>query len=300
MIITATALTSLMVGFRSNFQDGLAMAQPMHEQIATVIPGTGKSTTYGWLGQWPAFREWAGDRVFNDMQAQAYQILNKTWESSVEVGREEIEDDEIGVYAPMFTEMGRATGVFPSELVFPLLNSGFGNVCYDGQFFFDTDHPVYPNADGTGVAETVSNMQAGAGTSWFLLDTTRALKPLIYQTRRAPNFQALTKMDDQNVFVSNKFQYGVDLRANAGYGFWQMAFGSQAALTPANLRAAYEAMRGFKADGGRPLNIMPNLLVVPTSLETTAEEILDKERLASGESNTLYKKFDKLVAPWLN
>ncbi|MEZ5571181.1 MAG: Mu-like prophage major head subunit gpT family protein [Halioglobus sp.] len=299
MIITPSSLSALMVGFRKNFQDGLAMTPPEHERVATTIPSTGKSTTYGWLGKWPKFREWVGDRVFKDMQAHSYSILNKKYESSVSVGRDEIEDDEIGVYGPMMMEMGQATSAFPSELVFPLLTAGFASLCYDGQFFFDTDHPVAANVDGTGAVTTVSNMQAGALTPWFLLDTSRVLKPLIYQLRRAPAFAALTDPKDEQVFMTDTYRYGVDLRANAGYGFWQMAHGSKIALTYDNLWAAYSAMRAFKSDGGRPLNIKPNLLVVPTSMEKTALDIVDKEFLAGGESNSLYKKFEVLATSWL-
>ena len=59
--------------------------------------------------------------------------------------------------------MGRASQVFPDELVFGLLKTGGSTLCYDGQFFFDTDHPVFPNVDGTGTAVLVSNVAAGAG-----------------------------------------------------------------------------------------------------------------------------------------
>ena len=31
---------------------------------------------------------------------------------------------------------------------------------------------------------------------------------------------------DSNVFMSKKFIYGADSRGNAGFGFWQMAVGS--------------------------------------------------------------------------
>ena len=300
MIVTPASLTALMVGFRREFQDAMGVAESQHEMIATTVPGTGKSTTYGWLGQWPGFREWVGDRVIKDMEAHAYSIVNKDWESSVGVKRTTIEDDEIGVYGPMFQEMGRATAVFPAELLFPMLAAGFTTLCYDGQNFFDTDHPVNAEVDGSGADASVSNMQAGAEpNNWYLLDTTRALKPLIYQLRKAPVFTAMTKMDDEAVFTSNEFRYGVDLRANAGYGFWQMAFGSKAVLNYDNLWAAYEAMRGFTADGGRPLNIQPNLLVVPTGQEKVAAELIDNQRLSGGESNSLYKKFTVLASPWV-
>lgn len=67
---------------------------------------------------------------------------------------------------------------------------------------------------------------AGADTQWYLLCTTRPLKPLIFQQRKPPHFIAMTNETDTSVFMNKQFLYGVDGRANAGYGFWQMAFGS--------------------------------------------------------------------------
>lgn len=86
--------------------------------------------------------------------------------------------------------------------------------------------------DGTtntlkGTAELlVAPELAGADQAWYLLCTNRPLKPLIYQKRKEPKFVSLTNDTDANVFMKKQFLYGVDSRSNAGYGFWQMAFGS--------------------------------------------------------------------------
>lgn len=62
--------------------------------------------------------------------------------------------------------------------------------------------------------------------SWFLLCTNRFLKPFIYQVRKKIKFVSLTKETDENVFMLDQYVYGADGRSNAGYGFWQMAYGS--------------------------------------------------------------------------
>lgn len=67
---------------------------------------------------------------------------------------------------------------------------------------------------------------AGNDTAWYLLCTTKPLKPIIYQERKAPKFDALIDDKDENVFMRKQYLYGVHSRANAGYGFWQMAYGS--------------------------------------------------------------------------
>lgn len=72
---------------------------------------------------------------------------------------------------------------------------------------------------------------AGSDTAWFLLCTTRPIKPLIYQQRKKVKFVSKTNETDDNVFMSKTFLYGADSRGNAGFGFWQMAYGSDGTTT---------------------------------------------------------------------
>lgn len=67
---------------------------------------------------------------------------------------------------------------------------------------------------------------AGHDSAWFLLCTARPIKPIIFQRRQPPKFVSLTAETDQNVFMRKEYLYGSDERCNVGYGFWQMAFGS--------------------------------------------------------------------------
>lgn len=61
---------------------------------------------------------------------------------------------------------------------------------------------------------------------WYLLCTKRAIKPLVFQIREKPNFVSLDSENDENVFYRKEYIYGVDARYNAGYGLWQLAYGS--------------------------------------------------------------------------
>lgn len=290
-VISAALLANLFTGFKTSFQGAFAGVSPSFERIATVVPSSTKTEDYAWLGKWPRIREWIGDRQVNELAASRYSITNKSFETTVEVDRDDIEDDRVGIYTPMFAELGRAVAVFPDELVYGLLAAGFTTKCYDGQYFFDTDHPV-----GEGV---VSNMQAGAQTPWFLLDTSRALKPIIYQKRRPFGFDALDKASDQNVFLRKKYIYGSDGRCNVGFGFWQMAFGSKADLTPENYEAARAAMMSLRDDSGRPLGLKPDLLVVPGTLEGKANRILKNQTKANGETNEWAGSAEPLVSAYL-
>ena len=118
------------------------------------------------------------------------------------------------------------------------------------------------------------------------------------QTRRAPNMVAMTKLDDEKVFMTDQFRFGVDCRRNVGFSFWQLAYGSRKALTADNLWAAIEAMRAFKADGGEKLGIKPTVLVVPSSLEKLATRLLERE-LDANSSNELKGRLQLIVADYL-
>ena len=68
---------------------------------------------------------------------------------------------------------------------------------------------------------------AGNDKAWFLLDTHRPVKPIIVQKRKAPKFVSKTDEKDDNVFLKDTYLYGVDYRGNVGFGFPQMAYGSE-------------------------------------------------------------------------
>ncbi|EIG6242643.1 Mu-like prophage major head subunit gpT family protein [Escherichia coli] len=311
--ITPAMITALMTGYRSDFQAGMSMAPSQYKKIAMTVPSTSKSNTYGWLGQFPQFREWIGSRVIEKMKAYGYAIVNKTFEGTVAISRDDFEDDNLGIYSPLFQEMGRAAAVQPDELVFAALRDGISAACYDGQNFFDTEHPVYPKVDGSGDAQMVSNMfvaktgSVGAqadysGPAWYLLDCSRAVKPLIYQDRRKAELVAQTKVDEGRAFTDNEFVFGASARRNVGYGFWQMAYMMQSPLTLDALWHDWSAMREFTADGGRKLGIKPTHIVVPTSLEKQAVQLLERELFADGNatvSNEMKGKLELVVADYL-
>ena len=298
MIINKGNLTALFVAFKAAFAAGLGQAPSQIELIATTVPSSTSAEEYGWLGAFPNMREWLGDRVVNGMATHGYTIRNKSFEMTVGVPRPAIEDDQYGIYSPMMSEMGRAAAAHPDQLGFQLLKNGAATLCYDGQNFFDTDHPVIA-ADGSIVTQANWDNNSGSGTAWYLLDTSRALKPLIFQSRKKPNFVAKTGETDDNVFDRNEYVNGVDSRCNVGFGFWQLAYGSRKALDETNLVAAYTAMTERLGDHGRPLGIKPTKLVVPPSLEFAARKLVNATTLANGADNVMKGLVEVVVSPWL-
>lgn len=296
MLLNAQNLNIAFTGFNAAFQRGLGQAQPQWSSVATRVPSTTAEERYGWLGKIPNVREWIGARHVHKLAAHDYTVRNRDFENTVAVDANDIADDRVGIYAPIFEEFGRATAAFPDQLVFGALKDGFAQLAYDGQYFFDTDHPVL---DETGNEVSVANTDGGSGTPWFLIDDQRALKPILYQVRQEFDLVRKDRPEDDNVFEHRELLYGTHGRVNVGYGFWQFAWGSKQTLDKANYAAAREALMGMKGDYGRPLGVMPRLLVVPPSLEGEALEILNAERDSAGATNVYRNTARLLVVPWL-
>lgn len=296
MIINAENLSAVRTGFSTLYSKGLGQAKSQYASITTTVPSSTREQKYGWLGKFPKVREWIGARAVQNLSQGDYAIKEKKWELTIGVDRDDIETDNIGVYAPMFEEMGLSAGGTWDELSFALLKAGFSTLCYDGQNYFDTDHPVL---DEAGNPTSVANTDGGAGTPWFLIDASRAMKPIILQKRKDFKFVSKDKETDDNVFDLNEYVYGADARANVGFGFWQFAWGSKQTLNAASYAAARAALMSMKGDYGKPLGIVPTLLVVPPTLESAGKKILNSVLVNGGESNEWAGTADLLVSPWL-
>lgn len=280
--------------FAARFGQGMEHANPDYLKVATVLPSSSGATGYGWLGDFPNLKEWIGARQLKDLKKHQYNIVNKTFESSVKVARVDYEDNDYGRYGIIFEQMGHDAKLYPDDHVFGLLKDGFTEVCYDGQPFFDADHPSEIAGQ-----PTLSNIDVPAtdpSTAWYLLDTSRPIKPLIWQERVKPEFASLTDNNDAHVFINDDYLFGTRARGNSGFSFWQLAFASKQALTEANFESLLTKMMEQKNSEGKSLKIKPTLLVVPVSLRSAAERIILRKQLENGEDNTNYKAVEILVS----
>ncbi|MEK6744293.1 MAG: Mu-like prophage major head subunit gpT family protein [Nitrospirota bacterium] len=302
MIVNRSTISAIFVNLKTTFNNAFDGAPSTWQKIAMLVPSSSKSNDYAWLSMFPKMRKWVGEKVVKSFSAFKYTITNDDWEATVEVDRNDIEDDNLGIYAPQAQMAGWSAKQLPDEIVIALVNGAFTALCYDGQFFCDTDHPVgnestgvasvsnkgvvvlscatlalaqasygaartamkkFKNDDGQplnitpnvllcgpaledtaltlknnerledgkqnpyrGTFEVVVDSRITSDTAWFLLDTTKPIKPFIYQERKAPNFVEVTDPQSEDVFKRKKFLFGAEARAAGGYGFWQLCWGS--------------------------------------------------------------------------
>lgn len=283
MDITAQTLRSFYTAAISSFNKGLARPPSHWKTVAMLIKSSTAKNDYAWLNDLPGIREWLGDRIIHNLSASSYTIENRLFENTIGVKRTNIEDDTYGIYSPLIERMGELTAQFPDTLIFDLLSKGHVTKGYDGQFFFDTDHKGF---DEDGDEVSVSNLDSSAtGPTWYLLDCSQVLKPMVYQERTPFQFNSLTDPDDPHVFFKDEFVYGVRGRSNAGFGLWQLAYRSSAVLNDASYDLARTSMMNQRTATGKRMGITPTHLVVPPELESTARKLLKALLIDGGDSN---------------
>lgn len=291
-VINADVLSKAAKSFRALFFEQLSSRPGTWQQLAMRVDSSAPEETYAWLAGFGHMREWVGERVIRAMRAHGFTIRNLDWEYTIAVSRNDLLFDKLSLVRPRIEQMADAAARHRDQLVADLLLNGFTQTCYDGQYFFDTDHPdgrggvqsnrsnrilspaayreayaqmqsltneegepleitpthlvVPPQLRATALeilkAERLSNgatnidrdsaelivlpRLAKQPTYWYLLDLSRPIRPFIVQIVKDMEFVAKEDPSDDHVFMRKEFLYGVDCIDNAGYGLWQLAFGS--------------------------------------------------------------------------
>jgi phage major head subunit gpT-like protein len=131
-------------------------------QLGWLNTGSNQETeTYKWLGNVPKFTEWLGGRKAGQPKTETYSIRNKLWEQTLEFGLDDLRRDKTGQIAIRIGELAQAGAGFWEDLITSLIIAD--GVCYDGQNFFDTDHPVAESTTGSTTAKNeLTSSEVGA------------------------------------------------------------------------------------------------------------------------------------------
>ena len=168
-IVDESKLAAAHVGFQTLFGMAMTTAPNYWRQLATEIQSSNASESYHWLGELPMLKEWIGERAVAQLRAHAYSIVNKDWAIAIPVNRNDIQDDNLGVVTPRIQQLGSASMDHYDELVFDLLTHGFDDTygfCYDGQYFFDTDHRDDPDQASQSNKTTAALAEASFNTAY--------------------------------------------------------------------------------------------------------------------------------------
>lgn len=167
MDITQDALDLLRVDFSKAFQDGYESAEVYSAPFWTNVGSGSSQNVYGWLAQQLVARVWEGPRVIQNLGEHKHTIDNKSFEGTVELDRDHIEDDNLGIFsAAVLPQLGVAAGQLDDQIFEDLIrmNSGNGATAFDGKTLFADDHPNYsPGTDpitGATIPTTFDNKDA--------------------------------------------------------------------------------------------------------------------------------------------
>lgn len=160
MDIVASNLKLLFQQLSVQFNSMFAATPTFYQEFASVMPSKTKQTVYAWLSQFGGMRKWEGSRQAVDAVARSYTLTNVAFERTVELDKEDIFYDQYGFFGAVVENLATAAKTLPDQEVSKQVTAGITNVCWDGQPFFNTQHPVNPNDATLGYN---SNNLVGAG-----------------------------------------------------------------------------------------------------------------------------------------
>lgn len=108
--------------------------------IANYFKSTSEIETYPWLDMVPAMREWIGGRKAKGMGENYLQIRNKPYEATIEFLVSDLDRDKTDQIRTRIEEFAIRGMTHWGSLISTLILAGASTTCYDGQYFFDTDH----------------------------------------------------------------------------------------------------------------------------------------------------------------
>lgn len=108
--------------------------------ISMMFTSEQPSEEYKWLGMSPVMREWVGGRNAKGLRANGIEIENLHFEATLEFFVKELRRDKTPQIRLRIGELAQRSVTHWASLLTTLIENGEATACYDGQYFFDTDH----------------------------------------------------------------------------------------------------------------------------------------------------------------
>ncbi len=129
-------------GLRSEFFEAYRAKRTIWQDLCTTIKSNKDQENHKWLGSAPLMRPWGTGRLARGIRSESYDVPNMKYESTIEVDRDEVADDQTGQISIRVKELGSNAAQHKDSELAGLINNGHsaGYVSYDGKTFFATDH----------------------------------------------------------------------------------------------------------------------------------------------------------------
>ena len=113
MLINKANISMIFINLKTTFNTAFQAAPSQWNQTAMLVPSGSSQNDYNWLSAFPRMRKWIGEKAIKALVAFKYSIVNDDWEATVEVNRNHIEDDQLGLYVPQAQMAGFSARQLP-------------------------------------------------------------------------------------------------------------------------------------------------------------------------------------------
>lgn len=200
------------------------------------------SERYAWLGQSPAYREWIGGRQAKGLPESSFEIVNKHYEATLEILKRDLRRDKSGQAMVRIADLAERDNSHWASLLSALIAAGAATDCYDGQYFFDTDHSE--GSSGTqsnDLSIDISTLPVATG------GTTTAPSPAEMQLCIAQAIAAIVGFKDDQGEPMNSSARNFLVYVPVGL----MMAAMTAVATPMQVAETQTALQGMKQGGFR-------------------------------------------------
>ena len=108
--------------------------------VANTFKSDQASEDYAFLDVVGPLREWVGGRQAQGFKETDLTIVNKHFEKTMEYKVKDLRRDKLDLLKAKVGDLVKRAYTHPASMVSTLIKNGETGLCYDGQYFFDTDH----------------------------------------------------------------------------------------------------------------------------------------------------------------
>jgi len=168
MIIGKENLGELDYQFRTGFNAAFSLASTaVVDRIATVIPATSGTMRLTGVKAFGYMREWLGKRHHKNIEALGFTAVIRKFEDTVDVLRDDLEDDNYGQYMPQIQAMGKGAAQLDARLVAAVLQGSAAATGYDGLALGANTHSMKSTTYDNLVTTAMSQAAIKTAIDWF-------------------------------------------------------------------------------------------------------------------------------------
>ena len=154
MLVNRDSINLVFRSLRAEFRNAYTREEPKWPLYAMQTSSSTKVEEHPWLTDFPQMREWVDERRLKQLLAHNYTLVNRDFESTIRIDRNDFDDDRLGLLSTQARGAGDAARSWKDELVATAVNNSFNASytdtrgtkvdvrCHDGKPFFAADHPL--------------------------------------------------------------------------------------------------------------------------------------------------------------